>query len=362
MKIVIDTNIVHKDFFLKNAQIISLCETAKKCGIQVYVPQVVIDEIITHYKEKIGEACSDLKKAKSSLAYFYPKEWIEDYFTSEKVVQLLDDYRLALHKRLFELNIQIIPYPIIPHEVLVRRDLARKKPFQPSGKGYRDALIWESVHNIIEDNGNEPDLVFINKNTKDFFENGKLHPDLQADILNKGLSSECILIYDDISKVINQHIKPRQTSLDNLMKQYAGKDSIGEIDIKSYILDKIEPAIIAEGYGRKIQFFQSGPGRFLEDASLWKILASSYTISDIRLLTDAQIIIDVDGILSILYGGKLHKTSALMIDKKDIPYIFDDNWDENYMYVRDVLKLPITVSLIVDKDLKSVNSHSITVC
>ena len=360
MKIVFDTNIVHKDFFLRNAQIISLCETAKKCGIQVWIPQVVVDEIITHYKEKIGEARSDLQKAKYSLAFFYPNEGIKDYFTSEKEALLLDDYRSAFLERLSELGIRIIPYPQIPHEVLVRRDLARKKPFQSNGKGYRDALIWESVYNIIENNGNMPDLVFINKNTKDFFENGNLHPDLLADILSKGLPPDCMLIHEDISKAINRHIKPRQESLEILMKQYAAKDCIGEIDIKSYCCDKIETGIISGDYKSRIQFFQSGPGQFMEDASLWKILASSYKISDIRLLNDAQIIVDVDGVLDILYGGKLHKTSAFLIDKKDMPNIFDDNWDEHYMYVRDILKLPVSISLIIDKDLKSVYSHSVT--
>ncbi len=360
MKIVIDTNVIHKDFFLQNAQIINLCETAKKCGIKVFIPQVVIDEVINHYREKIEDARSNFEKAKGGLSFFYPNENIEDYFTVEKTAQLLEDYKIDLDKRLSELDIQIIPYPDISHEKLVKRDLARKKPFQQSGKGYRDALIWESVHNIIENNDNEPDLVFINKNTKDFFDKERLHPDLQEDIANRGFSLKCIEIYDDISKVIDQYIKPRQESLNGLIKLYVGKDAIGEIDINSFVKDKAM-TYLRDGIATKIPFFQTGIGSHLENPFFYDCSKSSCEIKDIRLLNDDQIIIYVEGILSTLYGGLLHKTTAYVIGKKNLPQILDTEWDENYMMVQDNLNLPITLSIIVDKDLKTIHFYNITV-
>ena len=42
--IIIDTNIIYLDFKLRNARIVSLCDTADILEHKVYIPEVVIDE------------------------------------------------------------------------------------------------------------------------------------------------------------------------------------------------------------------------------------------------------------------------------------------------------------------------------
>ena len=42
--IIIDTNIIYLDFKLRNARIVSLCDTADILGHKDYIPEVVIDE------------------------------------------------------------------------------------------------------------------------------------------------------------------------------------------------------------------------------------------------------------------------------------------------------------------------------
>ena len=66
-----------------------------------------------------------------------------DVITKEK-----EEYAKFFYAQIRRLNINIIPYPSTSHKDLVSRDLARKRPFQESGKGYRDALIWESLLTI----------------------------------------------------------------------------------------------------------------------------------------------------------------------------------------------------------------------
>lgn len=359
MKIVIDTNIIHGDFYLRNAQIISLCETSKICGIRVLVPEIVIDEVINHYREKIDEANKDLEKAKKGISFFYPMESVRDYFSPTNTDQLLKDYRNALFKRLDELNITIIPYPNISHKELVKRDLARKKPFQPSGKGYRDALIWESVCNNIEKTDNNPDVVFINKNTKDFFEKGNIHPDLQTDVEKKGLSHECIVIYEDISKAIDEYIKPRQSKRDDLIAKYSGKDCIGEIDIKSYIRNEVKLDIF-DSYIKNIPYFQIGKGRYLENIDIYAISDSKCNITDIRFINDSQLIIDIEAVVLLDYFAYLHKADSFLLDDMEMPNIINHNFNRHYMEVQDSINMPVKVSLIVDKDLKTVDSYSIT--
>lgn len=51
MKIIIDPNIINKDYKLHGKYIVMLSETAAKLGYDVCVPEVVVDEIVSHYKD-----------------------------------------------------------------------------------------------------------------------------------------------------------------------------------------------------------------------------------------------------------------------------------------------------------------------
>lgn len=160
MKIVIDTNIIYGDFFLKKAQIISLCETASRCGIEIYVPEVVIAEIINQYREKLEEICHKVNECIRGIDQIAPQYTFNNPFSDVVKNNLLKEYGAHLRNRINELGIKIIPYSQISHKDLVKRDLARKRPFQNSGKGYRDALIWESVLDIMQHTEIPPAIVF----------------------------------------------------------------------------------------------------------------------------------------------------------------------------------------------------------
>lgn len=55
MKVILDTNIIFSDFHLKGAKIKNLCESVKSTGDSVHIPEVVVDESINKYREKIQE-------------------------------------------------------------------------------------------------------------------------------------------------------------------------------------------------------------------------------------------------------------------------------------------------------------------
>lgn len=168
MKIVFDTNILYDDFFLKRAQIVDICETARQYNIEVYIPEVVYDEIINQYGEKIDEIEKEIDSSVRKVRSISTSLSLENIINGVTKKQLLDEYPSILDKRLEELDIKILPYPSISHKDIVARDLKRRRPFQKSGKGYRDALIWETILSIVDDNGENPDVIFINKNTHDF--------------------------------------------------------------------------------------------------------------------------------------------------------------------------------------------------
>lgn len=150
MKVVLDTNIIFSDFHLKGAKIKNLCESTKSIGGVVYIPELVIDESINKYKEQLQLGNSKIDKGISDLKRLIGKTVFENPITDKYIIDEVDEYQKGFRKQIKNLGIKIIPYPTIKHQELVKRDLARKKPFQESGKGYRDALIWESVKSLCE--------------------------------------------------------------------------------------------------------------------------------------------------------------------------------------------------------------------
>ncbi|KAA6306957.1 hypothetical protein EZS27_041378 [termite gut metagenome] len=146
--------VIYNDFYLKGAKIRNLCESAKSTGDIIYIPVVVIDESINQYRERLKAEQTKIAKEISEINKLASKN-IDNPLTKEFVSQEIEKYPETFKKRVKCLDIQMLAYPTTPHKELVKRDLARKKPFQESGKGYRDALIWENVKTICK---KSPDL------------------------------------------------------------------------------------------------------------------------------------------------------------------------------------------------------------
>lgn len=73
MKIIIDTNIINKDYKLHGKYIVTLSGAAAKLGYDVCVPEVVVDEIVSHYKDELLEAHDTYNKGVSKLKKLLPE-------------------------------------------------------------------------------------------------------------------------------------------------------------------------------------------------------------------------------------------------------------------------------------------------
>lgn len=199
-----------------------MCSTAVSCGIDVMVPAVVVDEFVNQYKEEAEKIPAEIEKLSKKIRLVDPDRKIPNIIDNNEIDVLTKNYRSILETRLKELNIKIIPYPVISHQQVVARDLQRRRPFQNSGKGYRDTLIWESVLSQAKPSDKfftDPQIIFINKNTKDFFEGNTLHSHLADDLKNIGISDNDFKIFDDLSKVAKEYISPRQEQQKQLLEK-----------------------------------------------------------------------------------------------------------------------------------------------
>lgn len=96
----------------------------------------------------------------------------------------------------------VVPIPEVDHRTLVHRAVRRTKPFNESGSGYRDALIWESVCAL----ATTAPVLFVSDNSKDFADNnGTLAPALRTDLEGRGLAPSSVTLFATLLDVVAQH-------------------------------------------------------------------------------------------------------------------------------------------------------------
>jgi hypothetical protein len=165
---------------------------------KIFIPAVVISDLVTHYQTKISDAIRSTEKALAELdRYLYsgipPKLSIE-------VGQLKLQYKDWLLKRLTDLAICILGYPDIKHEDIVKRVSQKRRPFKDQDKGYKDTLIWESVLALASSARNRIILV---PNDKDFAQDGELHSDLLDDMKALSLPPDRVKLISNLEGAID---------------------------------------------------------------------------------------------------------------------------------------------------------------
>ena len=147
MRLILDTNIIHGDFYLQGSRILKLCSAAPKLGYELMIPEVVYDEMVDQYRRELEKHVASYEKVISltnrARSGSVIKRIDRALFLEEKV----SEYKTMFSTRLEDLLIQVIPYPAIDIKALVSKELLRKKPFTRGGTikpttsgGYRNGV------------------------------------------------------------------------------------------------------------------------------------------------------------------------------------------------------------------------------
>ena len=173
---------------LQDADLQALFAAQRGLDVRLAVPEVVLRECLNAIGEE-ATACA-AKADKELHAY---ARWTGVDVSGLRATRLAADVgaaRTRLEHGLRDEGVRILPIPDIGHGDLVARDLARTKPFD-AGRGYRDALIWETVLALAAE---EPvPVVFVTANRQDFGD-GQLHPHLSQDVATRGWSRGRVLL------------------------------------------------------------------------------------------------------------------------------------------------------------------------
>ncbi|MCE8192270.1 DUF4935 domain-containing protein [Porphyromonas gingivalis] len=360
MKVILDTNIIFSDFHLKGARIKNLCESVKSTGDTVHIPEVVVDESINKYREKTRECKLKIDRGISDFKRLTGKDVEDNPISDEFILKESEKYARSFKKQLQELGIKIIPYPSISHQELVKRDLARKKPFQETGKGYRDALIWESVKSICEKSLSlfeNPKIIFVNKNHKDFCEEGLLHPDLKEDLVNNGINEDYVRVIEDIDIFIKEYIKPKQKILKNIQEELNANKQYNGIYLNTEINNRITEFLLH----REFDYEESPFRQEFENPSVVGINEPSFTVMEVRQISEEEFFVEVKIDVDCEFNFFIFKSDAMCMDEDELPYIWDSDWNKHYMAASKTIPIKLKVTLIVNSSFEAVLSDDIEI-
>jgi PIN domain len=110
------------------------------------------------------------------------------------------------------------PKPNTDVPTLLERSVAERRPFQSKGRGFRDALIWETVLELAVDD----EVALVTDNWKDFAkgDNNALHSDLKEDLTNRGLPEDRVQLVRSLEAFISVQV-PTTEALDRAQKLLA---------------------------------------------------------------------------------------------------------------------------------------------
>ena len=174
-------------------------------GYTLCVPESVLDEVAAKFERDFDDDTREIRRRIRNLS------WRLDRVLSSPIEGLDKENEVALFRSRMEArfsasNRQILEYPDISHEELVRRAAARIRPFNESGSGYRDALIWETVLNLAESVDSQVALITSDNDFRN--RSGELHSDLVNELASRGLPRDKVILFNSVRNFVNTYINP----------------------------------------------------------------------------------------------------------------------------------------------------------
>lgn len=354
--IIIDTNVIHLDFKLNKARIVTLCNTSTILGHEIFIPEVVIDEIVKQYDEKAEEYINSFNKALKKLSELSTSPITQ---TPIDAKGFISNYRNELNNRIKQLGIGIIPYPNTGHKIMVARELGKKKPFKDSTKGYRDALIWDSVMEHTQKYSSNCGIIFLTANTKDFADKDKkdLHTDLIADCISNGIPTTSIRLVTDIQNFIDNEIILRSTELKEKFNQLQQDGGLGDIDFIQLIQDYISKDMLDNLISSND--FDSYPGYapgLYENPEISSIEKISCSFNTIREISSDTILIQSEVSVQVDLDCFIFRADLPLIDDSKFPTIIDYEWNDHYVLASDSATFKFQFNILTDTNFKNVKS------
>jgi len=332
-----------------------LFESARNGSIEIYIPEVVIDEVKNKYSQRLLKSKTDIK---NELIKFnkLSKQNIAEILIDENIDNAIEEYVNHLDKIIKDNNIKILPYPKVSHKFIAEKAMKKTKPFNANEKGYRDNLIWENIKDLLTDEElavTFPELVFITNNHKDFAENNTRNPhkDLLNELKERQFSTKSVVIYPSLSEYndIQGKLFFEQATI------FEEKLKAGEF----YDLDlgQVTSEYLFENFvGSELYMYDVDiPEEFSEPTV--RSINENYEveIESVKKLNNNQFIIDVNFEVETVIDFFIDKHEYYYLNEKHPISIEDDDWNKWVMWATSEINVPLSMTIIINNDLEVIN-------
>ena len=348
--IILDTNILIRDPLFKKAHATTLVEGCKVCNYRIFIPEVVIDELVGNCSKEIINQNAAIKKARNELAIW----GIENQLAEIDLKSAIKNFIEQLKKTLRDNFIDVEPYPEVSAKDLVTASYKNKKPFKDTGEGYKDYLIFQTVLDLLDETKDE--IYFITNNHKDFCnKNKKLHPDL-AELIPEEYKHLPITVYSSLHDFNAEILTPQFESLVKISAEIQ-EGTFEGFDLEEQLSTLIHEELTNDRYSIDVNI----P---LDEPTVYSIQDYKVEHINVSRMTDNLLVFDLQGQIDLELFGFLNKNDHWHINegKAEGIHIDDANWNDYVMSATMMATAQFEMAVVFNEDKKTVESVSIDVC
>ena len=204
MYIVLDASSIIGEDFGRSPLFKTLLSASNTVGHTVCVPRLAIAETVAKFSRDFDRDRNLVSRHLGQLSKLLGRAIVSEITELEPTTEntLFENSLVA---RLEAANVAIRGYPMVDHEDIANKAIARRRPFDVKGSGYRDTLIWLST---LELAGQTDSNLILVAEDGDFGDDNGLHSDLVDDLVLGGYPKGKVTLFKSLSRVIDEQVRP----------------------------------------------------------------------------------------------------------------------------------------------------------
>ncbi len=338
----LDTNIIIGAGFFRSAYAEGFLKGAKFRGIEVLIPEIVIDEVKGNFASDVTELFNEYKRNHKHLGKFMDMPDLNIILDAK-----IDEYNNFFDKLLDDHDVIILDYPKTSSKELVVKSYEANKPFKATREGHKDYLIWQTIKECCEKHPDDVDNFFITDNKKDFckkMQDGTftLHPDLATSLANiEGVPN----VLSSLKDFFDLKLKP-------FLKTVNPKD-IPNIDIEEYVKNTLNTDLLyytALGF-EDLPFGSDVSIVYVEDIPV----VNKPELSEVD---ENDILINTSGTVLVNVSGFIDKMDYYAEDDDSID-VDDSDWNDHVMSASKCIEIPFELAISYSKKDKKITDYTI---
>jgi hypothetical protein len=253
---------------------------------ELVVPELVIREVVNKFKETLTEAVAQLRRPGQVFRRLQQADWVLTP-SEEDISNRTTVYERHLREHLGPVA-TIPPLPSVSHDAVVDRALQRIKPFGSSDRGYRDALIWESVIQLAID---VPPVAFVCANTRDFTDGTdkeRFAAVLREELAERANDDQAAVLYTSLKAFTDAQVAPADAARNEVLQLLETGAGFREA-VENQIRAK------AEGEFPEVGDIDFGEELEVEELRIMQVGTIGYiSVVNARVLSDDEVLMELE--------------------------------------------------------------------